>query len=225
MSNILKWHEDKYIANKKEKNDKTLYVLGESHSLTSHHLRIQYSEIDFFCSARLIKGCKQWHLGNAFRNQYKHQFESIFCALPKHSYVLLAIGEIDCRLETGIIAHKKKFPEKQLKEIILTTVENYLTYIVNNNSDCQHKVIIQGVPCPNIDIRSCSQKDIKQLVEVIKIFNYELKVQSKEKGFKFLDTYQLTNKGDGLSTGSWHMDDYHLSPDGMLEAWNRCVSA
>jgi hypothetical protein len=221
LSKILKWHEDNYIANKKEKNDKTLYVLGESHSLTSHHLRIQYSEIDFFCSARLIKGCKQWHLGNAFRNQYKHQFGSIFCALPKHSYVLLAIGEIDCRLETGIIAHKKKFPEKQLKEIILTTIENYLIYIVNNNSDCQHKVIIQGVPCPNIDIRNCSQKDIKQLVEVIKIFNYELKVQSKEKGFRFLDTYQLTNKGDGLSTGFWHMDDYHLSPKGMQEAWRR----
>ena len=221
LSNILKWRENKYISNKKEKNDKNLYVLGESHSLASHHLRIQYSKINFFCSARLIKGCKQWHLGNAFRNQYKHQFESVFCVLPKHSYVLLAIGEIDCRLETGIIAHKKKFPKKQLKEIILTTVENYLAYIVNNNSDCQHKVIIQGVPCPNIDVRSCSQKDIKQLVEVIKIFNYELKVQSKEKGFRFLDTYQLTNKGDGLSNGFWHIDDYHLSPEGMQEAWRR----
>ena len=221
LSDILKWHGNKYLANKKEKNDANLYVLGESHSLTSHHLRIQNPEIDFFCSARLIKGCKQWHLGNAYRNQYKHLFERIFCALPKHSYVLLAIGEIDCRLETGIIAHKKKFPEKQLKEIILTTVENYLTYIVNNNSDCQHKVFIQGVPCPNIDIRSLPQKDIKQLVEVVKIFNYELKVQSKEKGFRFLDTYQLTNNGDGLSTGFWHMDDYHLSPEGMQEAWRR----
>ena len=42
----------------------------------------------------------------------------VFLTLPKHSYVLLAIGEIDCRLETGIIAHKKKFPEKKIKEII-----------------------------------------------------------------------------------------------------------
>ena len=221
LSNLLKWHENKYLVNKKEKNDKNLYVVGESHSLTSHHLRIQNPEIVFFCSARLIKGCKQWHLGNAFINQYKHQFESIFCTLPKHSYVLLAIGEIDCRLETGIIAHKKKFPEKQIKEIILTTVENYLTYIVNNNSDCQHNVIIQGIPCPNIDIRNHSQKDIKQLVEVIKIFNYELETQSKEKGFRFLDTHQLTNRGDGLSSGSWHIDDYHLSPEGMREAWRR----
>ena len=54
-------------------------------------------------TARLIKGCKQWHLGNAFRNKFKNQFESIFCSLPKYSYVLLAIGENDCRLDSGII--------------------------------------------------------------------------------------------------------------------------
>ena len=180
--------------------------------------------MDFFCSARLIKGCKQWHLGNAFRNQYKYKFESIFCTLPKHSYVLLAIGEIDCRLESGIIAHKKKFPEKQIKEIILTTVENYLAYILNNNADCQHKIVIQGVPCPNVDIRNHVQNDINQLVEVVNIFNCELKTQSKEKGFGFLDTHQLTNKGDGLSNSFWHIDDYHLSPDGMQEAWRRYTS-
>jgi hypothetical protein len=220
----LKWHENKYLANKKEKNDKNLYVLGESHSLTSHHLRIQRSGFDFFCSAKLIRGCKQWHLGNAFRNQYKHQFETIFFALPKHSYVLVAIGEIDCRLDTGIIAHKRKFPEKQIKEIISNTIENYLNYIVNNNSDYQHNVTIQGVPCPNLDVRNHSEKDIRHLGEVIKIFNYELKMQSKEKGFGFLDTHQLTNKGDGMSNGSWHIDDYHLSPGGMQEAWRRCGS-
>ena len=44
-------------------------------------------------------------------------------------------------------------------------------------------------------------------------------MQSKEKGFGFLDTHQLTNKGDGMSNGSWHIDDYHLSPEGMQAAW------
>ena len=224
LSRILKWHENKYLGVKKGKNDKNLYVLGESHSLTSHQLSIQNSGINFFCSARLIKGCKQWHLGNAFRNQYKHQFEAIFFALPKHSNVLVAIGEIDCRLDTGIIAHKRKFPEKQINEIISNTVENYLNYIVSNNSDYQHNVIIQGVPCPNTDVRNHSEKDIRQLVDVIKIFNYELKMQSKERGFRFLDTHQITNNGNGISNGSWHIDYYHLSPEGMQEAWRRYAS-
>ena len=223
LSNILKWHKNKYFDVKEGKNDKTLYIVGESHSLSSHHLCIKNSGANFFCSAKLIKGCKQWHLGNAFRNQYKHQFETIFFALPKRSYVLVAIGEIDCRLDTGIIAHKRKFPEKQMKEIISNTIENFLNYIVNNNSDCQHKVTIQGVPCPNLDVRNYSEKDVRQLSEVIKIFNYELKMQSNEKGFGFLDTHQLTNKGDGMSNGSWHIDEYHLSPEGMQEAWSQYV--
>ena len=54
--------------------------------------------------------------------------------------------------------------------------------------------------------------------------NQKLKMQCKENGFGFLDTHQLTNRGDGMSNGSWHIDDYHLSPEGMLEAWRRCNS-
>ena len=146
------------------------------------------------------------------------------CSLPKNSYVLLAIGEIDCRLNTGIIKYKNKFPGKQVNEIILTTVKNYITYIVNNNSDFDHNIIIQGIPCPNIDIRNHAQKKIEQLVEVINIFNSELKTQSREKGFGFLDIHQLTNNGDGLSNSFWHIDDFHVSPEGMQEAWRRITS-
>ena len=218
---ILKWHEHKYIDVNKGKGDKTLYVIGESHSLTSHHLRIQLSGVNFFCKANLIRGCKQWHLGSLFRNQYKNKFESIFLSIPRHSDVLLAIGEIDCRLDSGIIDHKNKFPEKNIKEIILATVENYLTYIVNNNAYCQHNIVIQGVPCPNINIEKHAEKDVIQLIEVINIFNYELEAKSKEKGFNFLDVHKLTDNGNGLSNKFWHIDPIHLSPDGMIEAWQR----
>ena len=219
---ILKWHEDTYLDVDKGKKNKNLYVIGESHSLASHHLRIQHSGIDFFCKARLIKGCKQWHLGNASRNQYKNKFESIFCSLPKYSYVLLAIGEIDCRLDSGIIEHKNKYPAKQIKEITQNTVKNYLSYIVDNNSDCHHKIIIQGVPCPTID--RCidhAEKEVMQWIEVIKIFNFELKKIAEEKRLGFLDVHKLTDRGDGFSNNVWHIDNNHISPEGMIEAWSR----
>jgi hypothetical protein len=224
LLNILKWREDKYFDVNKGKNDKTLYALGESHSLVNHHLRFQRPVRDFFGKAKLIKGCKQWHLGSSIRNQYKNQFESIFCSLPKSSEVLLAIGEIDCRLDSGIIKHKKKNPGKEIKEIISTTIENYLTYIVKNNSGYQHNIIIQGVPCPNVDTGTCSEKEVTQLIEVIKNFNCELKNKSKEKGFEFLDVHKLTDRGDGFSNAIWHIDGYHLSPQGVLEAWRRYTS-
>jgi Flp pilus assembly protein TadD len=224
LLDILSWHEKKYLDDYSRKTDKTLYVIGESHSLVSHHLHVQSSESVILCEARLIKGCKQWHLGNSNKNEYKNKFESIFCSLPKSSEVLLAIGEIDCRLDSGIIKHKNKFPKKEIEGIIVTTVETYLTYIEKNNSDYQHKIIIQGVPCPNIDTETCSEKEVTQLIEVIKKFNCELKNKSRERGFGFLDVNKLTDRGDGFSNAIWHIDGIHLSPDGMLEAWRRYFS-
>jgi tetratricopeptide (TPR) repeat protein len=221
---ILSWHEEKYFNADNRKTDKILYVIGESHSLVSHHLHVQSSDSVMLCKAKLIKGCQQWHLGNSVKNKFKNQFESVFCSLPKSSDVLLAIGEIDCRLNSGIIKHKNKFPEKKIEEIIVTTVENYLIYIVKNNSGYQHNIIIQGVPCPNIEIAARTEKEQTLLVEVIRKFNCELKNKSKEKGFGFLDVHKLTDRGDGLSNTIWHIDQFHLSPEGFLEAWGRYVS-
>ena len=224
LLDILSWSGEKDVNACKQKTDKTLYVIGESHSLVSHQLHAQISDSVMLCKAKLIKGCKQWHLGNSKKNQYKNQFESIFSALPKSSEVLLAIGEIDCRLDNGIIKHKNKFPKKEIEGIIVTTVGNYLTYIERNNSFHQHNIIIQGVPCPNIDTDTCSEKEVMQLIEVIKKFNCELKNKSRERGFRFLDVHKLTDRGDGFSNAIWHIDDIHLSPDGMLEAWRRYFS-
>ena len=66
-----------------------------------------------------------------------------------------------------------------------------------------------------------AKKDVIQLIEVINMLNCELEAKSKEKAFGFLDTHKLTNNGDGLSNSFWHIDNYHLSPEGMLEAWRR----
>ena len=224
LLDILSWHEENLFNPCNQKTDKLLYVIGESHSLVSHQLSVQVSNSIILCKAHLIKGCMQWHLGNSKKNQYKNQFDSIFSSIPKHSEVLLTIGEIDCRLDSGIMKHKNKFPEKGIEEIITATIENYLAYIVKNNFDLQHTIIIQGVPCPNINAGAYSEKKIFQFIEMIKKFNFELKIKSKEKGFEFLDVHSLTDRGDGLSNNVWHIDEFHLSPDGFLEAWRRHVS-
>ena len=52
---ILKWHEYAYFDAKLKKDEETLYVLGESHSLANHNLYIQHSESDFFCKANPVR--------------------------------------------------------------------------------------------------------------------------------------------------------------------------
>jgi len=224
LLSVLNWHEAQYIDRSSLISNKNIYVIGESHSLVSHWLQVQRSGRNFLGKALLIEGCMQWHLGTPVRNQYKIKLEKIINSLPKCSDVLLAIGEIDCRLNNGIIKHNKKYPEKHLNEIVIATVENYLNYIFELNDSLDNNIVIQGVPCPNINNTNIPEEEITELIEVIKMFNYELKSRSKEKGFGFLDLHKITNRGDGFSNSKWHTDAHHISPEGMQEAWRQYSS-
>ena len=216
---ILNSHDNKSHDNLDIITEKNLYVIGESHALVSHGLHVKISNVDFTCKSLLIKGCMQWHLGSTLKNQYKNKFEGIFNSLPNSSEVLLSIGEIDCRLNSGIIKYINTYHDKDVTHLISSTIENYLNYINKINSNYKHKIIIQGIPCPNINTKNIPKEKIIELVSLISKFNAVLKEKSTEIGFGFLDVYKLTNRGDGISNQSWHIDEYHLSPEGMNEAW------
>ena len=126
-------------------------------------------------------------------------------------------------MSEGIIDHIKKFPQKDLEGTIRNTVSRYLTYVENNNVKCGHNIIIQGVPCPNIDAKRYEQKEVEQLIELIKKFNFEYKNSSKAQGLRFMNVQELTDRGNGFSNALWHIDDIHLSPNGFLEAWHKHI--
>ena len=219
LSKILDWH-NKSLNKKHNPNDKKLYVVGESHSLVSHSLLVKFSNDNFRCESKLIMGCKQWHLGNPNKNQYKRKFEIIFDDIPKESRVLLTIGEIDCRVNDGILKHKMKKLLNNVRPLINSTIENYFNYIVKINYSYKHNIIIQGVPCPNIREDNISKEERSELIKLIRSFNSILKTKAKENKFGFLDVGKLTDRGDGYSNRIWHIDEIHLSPEGMLQSWN-----
>jgi hypothetical protein len=101
--------------------------------------------------------------------------------------------------------------------------ENYLNYVRQLTIPKSLDVIIQGVPCPNIDTNNVEQSDLLQLINLITEFNKVLQDQAKKRNFDFLDLHKLTDRGDGFSNGLWHMDQHHLSPSGMIEAWRRYI--
>ena len=99
------------------------------------------------------------------------------------------------------------------------TIINYLNYIYKVVAPYSFKVTIQGVPCPNLNLDSNNAKDIFNLINLIQEFNSILKKHAIFFGFSFLDLHKLTDRGDGFSNAKWHLDQYHLSPAGMQEAW------
>jgi hypothetical protein len=221
LTRILKWHDNNSIQFSSYGNDNILYVIGESHALINHQIEIWRSNTRFLCQAFWVLGCKQWHLGNSSNNEFKYKFESIVGTIPKSSDILLAIGEIDCRIDDGLLKHKKKYPQKNIKDLILITIQNYLNYIFELNMCYQHNIIIQGIPCPNLDTSNYRTEEVEELVNTIQLFNLELKRTARKIGFSFLDVHKLTDNGNGFSNGCWHIDNIHLSVSGMQEAWRR----
>jgi hypothetical protein len=113
----------------------------------------------------------------------------------------------------------RNYPEKTQPELIQSTVENYLNYVHQLTIPKLLHVIIQGVPCPNIDLNNVKQSDLLQLKKLIIEFNKVLRYGSKKRNFDFLDLHKLTDRGDGISNKKWHLDENHISPEAMQEAW------
>ena len=199
-----------------------LYVIGESHSLASHGIYVKVALSNNLCQSFWIMGCKAWHLGNNLENKYKHKFQKIIQQIPSSSNILLSIGEIDSRLDDGILNHIKKHPFKDKNELLNLTINDYLKYVFKLLKPLDHNVTIQGVPCPNINLNNTKKEEVISLINFVIEFNTILKKRSHFFGFNFLDLHKLTDRGDGFSNGKWHIDQHHLSPAGMQEAWLTC---
>ena len=224
LISLLNSNRARDLEDLESKPNKTLYVIGDSHCLNSHYLCVGHSDGELLCKSILIIGCKQWHLSNSRNNRFKQKFESILSSLPRPSNILLTIGEIDCRLDDGIIPHKNKYPEKHIEDIVYDTIIGYLSYVVGCIFPFQHRIIIQGIPCPNIETTHHKEQDIALLIDVVRMFNRTLENEAKRRNFDFLNTHNLTDKGDGFSNSMWHIDNFHLSPEGFLQAWNDYAS-
>lgn len=221
---LFSWHQknDKGPAN--IKSSQNLYVIGESHSLSAHGMVVSYRGEYMQCVAQWVEGCKQWHLGNDKVNRFKHNFERIMERLPRHSTILLTIGEIDCRPDGGILKASKKNPDSSVEEAVKTTIEGYVRYVAALGAQYGHRLIVGGVPATNIRLDTLTLGEREQFVNLIRIFNEMLNNMAIASGLDFLDIYSLTDRGDGIANGQWHIDNTHLLPSAMVEAFGQhCI--
>lgn len=217
LNRILNWWETHPVSSSSA--GVPLYVIGESHSLPAHGVLVPYRGHTMRCTSQWIAGCKQWHLGNSQSNRYKRKFEKIIQALPEQSTVLLLIGEIDCRPDEGILHSWNKTQEKPLSEVAESTAQAYVSYVAKTASRYRHRIVIGGVPATNY-AHELAPEDAKKLIGLIKIFNEYLRGAAFAAGMDFLDIHALTDRGDGIARGEWHIDAHHLLPSAIAEAFN-----
>ena len=191
--------------------NKTIYAIGDSHALALANLRIPTPDENYLISTQLVVGAKMWHLANTERNKFKSSVEVSLNNIPKGATVMLLFGEIDCRINEGIIRQLEN-TDKDISHITSPLVNSYLDFVKSRTSERKLKIIICGIPATNKNRKHYDDEKFNHLLLIIKQLNYDLMTQSKEYNFKTIDTYSNTICNSGASNGSHHVDDCHLSP-------------
>lgn len=221
LAKLLGWHQQCNPKKSSSPPAGILHVIGESHALSAHGIVICYREREMQCAAQWIAGCKQWHLANDAPNKFKAKFETLMQKLPPQSTILLTIGEIDCRPDEGVLSAWKKSGYTALDAVIDATVDGYVRYVGRIGKQYGHQMIVGGVPATHIALDGLTVAAAAQFVGLIRTFNAVLRARVREVGMDFLDVYALTDRGDGIADGQSHIDDRHLLPSAMAEAFER----
>ena len=219
LATLLSWHQQNPDITDPVQGAETLYVLGESHSLATHRMPLRYQGRQMQCSAQWIPGAKQYHLGSGKMHRSLSRFELVEQRLPVASTLLLCIGEIDCRHDEGMFAAWKKRPEKSLQALMQATVDGYLARLKVLRERRGHHLIICGVPASNANLSKLTAVEQQQFLQLLQDFNHYLSRQSLAAGMDFLDVYSMTNRGDGISNRSWHLDPINLKPSAVEAAF------
>jgi tetratricopeptide (TPR) repeat protein len=191
-----------------------MHVIGDSHCLTAANSNVEFMGKSHTMKSNIIIGCKAWHLANNQVNGYKKQFETMVTSIPNDGIVIIIFGEIDCRLDEGILKFHQKM-QNNLADSIKDLVERYTKYIIEKLAGSSRTIIVSGVPCIS---KSRQQKlpedNVVILSTVLNDFNNSLKTTAINKGLKFLDIYSLTQE----SPEKYFIDDHHYTPSALVKA-------
>lgn len=219
---LLEWRKSNQVE-EVQKGDQILLVIGESHALATVGMKPFLKGRQRFCQVRWIEGCKQWTLGLKEKNIWNQKLELICNTINEPVDILFTIGEIDCRYNQGIMKLSEKNPNKSLDETIDQTITRFLDVITKLFKNKSKSIIIQGVPYPKMTFELNDPRRDKHL-KIINDFNVCLKAKSHSLGYGFLDVYEMTRPHHGVLQEQWHIDDVHLRPNYIIEAFKNYLS-
>jgi len=208
---LVLYRNANYMVYEKSYDD-NIYIIGESHCLSSAHLIINLNDKQYKIVPYIITGCKIWHLISPYQNSYSKSFDILLNKATPNSITIMCFGEIDCRFNEGIMSFYRKNPEIDIELHIHQMILKYISLLRKKALEKQLDILVQGVPAPNVDLSNIDQKEKNSFLDIVKYFNHQLKNECNKYDIKFLDVYSLTANEFGTSNGLYHLDGHHLKP-------------
>ncbi len=207
---------DNFITNNE------VFHFGESHCLSFAHRSIAHKSFQARIIPVITFGAKAFHFSTPENNNFKAITLKNLNRIPRNSDVFLSFGEIDCRLSEGIIAAQKK-TNIEIKTLIEKTVNGYVNWFLNSNTQNDHSFWFFNVPAP-VFRNDRSRGENELVAEVVTLFNARLAASLEKKQLRLIDVYTGTSNGLGFSNLKHHIDGIHLGHSIITEIEYQLVS-
>jgi hypothetical protein len=196
--------------------NKILHIVGDSHALGTHGMIIGKAK----CQAQLVMGCKAFHVKEWADNQYYGYLQRKLQTVPPQSDVMMVLGEIDCRVDGGIVPYALKSGD-DVKLVAERTAREYVKCL----SGSSHDMAFMTVPplSPHRVVNTANQEESYRALiilvrDAIEYFNDSLRTTCKELGHKVVDVYQESVGPNRIARPDTHIDNIHLKPHVVMKA-------
>jgi tetratricopeptide (TPR) repeat protein len=192
---------------KHSSNDKVIYVVGDSHCLSSAWQGLTINSAEYVLYPKLVTGTKCWHLRPDCKFYTHANYLAALASIPANSSVIFVFGEIDCR--EGLIVAVEKCKYERIEQGIELATDVYVKELENITKAKKLKSFVHPI-VPVLDITRPVVKQFNAiLVEKVK------KSAQAGSGIQYLDFFEDLLTGESheqFNLNQYGLDGTHMSP-------------
>ena len=218
LDGLVDWRRD-YAGSYGAATERTLHVIGDSHTLTAANLTLPIDGVMTRLQAHLVFGCKAWHLVREEPNPYRGNYDLAIERIPPGSTVLAVFGELDCRLKEGIVRAVRKDLSLDADKLVDDLVAGYVSFMLEAGKARDLTVWFQSPAMSNVNM-SLVEDDVRDVfLGVIRRFNERLRAVTAERGARLIDVNKVTTNDNGQARRGHYIDTNHVRPTALIDAF------
>ncbi len=198
------------------------YMVGDSHTLAPHHQTTMWQGQKHQLCSHLVTGLKLWHLMQPKANPQRSSFLARVQKIPTDAPLLISAGEIDTRLNEGIIEASEKL-NQPLDVTMRNTFEGAMQ-VLSKVLVGRPNVVLNGIPAPhpdNMQKISFPESEWNAYGRLIQLANQIMAEYAAKAGFYMADVHSMTVNPETMVFNTdtpYNLDSRHLAPNALSTA-------
>ncbi|MBL8697012.1 MAG: hypothetical protein JNK67_01480 [Alphaproteobacteria bacterium] len=195
-----------------------VHAIGDSHSLTAAHRRIDVGHGLQRIESELVFGCMAWHLANPVPTPQSAAFDAAIERCRAESAVLMCFGELDCRSTGGLFKRLRGMASPDLRGEVSRLAAGYVGRLSDRAQRRRLRVIVVTPPASNADDSALSSADRALFRAIAPAFAEALRASARDRGWPVVDLAAATRRPDGAAAAEHYVDSNHVRPDVLVSA-------